>query len=207
MHRYGRIGLALGLVLLLAAGLLRTFWFDIQFQRHRSLIEPAARQYNLPPRLIAAVIWQETRFDATRTGEAGEIGLMQVTRNAALDWVRAEHIRPFAAVMLSNPVTNVLAGSWYLRHAIARWADRPDPLPYALAEYNAGPLNARRWAAAARDRSPAAFLAAITYPATRRYVRAILRHAGAPAAAGFKASRSAGSAAPPGPPCSPSPPP
>ena len=56
---------------------------------------------------------------------------------------------------------------------MTRWSGKVNPVPYALAEYNAGRSNALRWAA--RDQNdPNVFWNEITYPSTRRYVRDIL---------------------------------
>ena len=78
---------------------------------------------------------------------------------------------------LFKPEINIRAGTWYLHRAIQYWSAKPkaNPLPYALAEYNAGRSNALRWAA--RDQNdPNVFWNEITYPSTRRYVRDILRN-------------------------------
>ena len=161
-------------VAILTCGLfLYLFRFDIQFYRHRALILPAARRYSLAPRLVASVIWQESRFRADRVGLTGEVGLMQVMPGTAQEWARAEHLERFGTADLFSPATNVMVGTWCLARAVKRWSDRADPLPYALAEYNAGHSHARRWAAPS-DTSPKAYVEAITYPATRKYVREVL---------------------------------
>jgi soluble lytic murein transglycosylase len=176
--------LAAGLAVALAAGGVRAHWFEIQAFRYRRVIGPAARRYDVPPRLVAAVIWQETRFHPYRVGQAGEVGLMQVSREAAEEWARAEGTPVFGRAVLLNPATNVLVGAWYLGRALRRWSATPDPVPYALAEYNAGLQRARRWAAGGAEADPAAFVEAITYPTTQRYVREVRRRYGAGERAG-----------------------
>ena len=64
------------------------------------------------------------------------------------------------------------AGAWYLGRALRSWSARDAPVVFALAEYNAGRSNALRWAKDADDAE--AFLAAITYPSTRRYIQNVL---------------------------------
>jgi soluble lytic murein transglycosylase len=152
------------------------FWlfrFELGYHRYRVPIQFAAARYQVSPNLIASVVWQETRFQPYLRGRAGEIGLMQIMPDSAREWAKAEHLSDFSSVMLLDPQTNLLAGTWYLARAIRHWADRDDPLPYALAEYNAGRSNAIRWDRDAPP-SPGAFVQTISYPSTQQYVRKIL---------------------------------
>lgn len=137
------------------------------------IINKAAQLYGVDGGLIRSVIHRESRFRPKMVGGVGEIGLMQVTRNAALEWAHANGIEDFSKSSLYNPKTNIYAGSWYLGRAIRRWSKKDNPLPYALAEYNAGRSNALRWAAS--DGGDAdKFWDGITYPTTRRYVKDVL---------------------------------
>lgn len=160
---------------ILGAGLYGAFRFEIQYYFNRPLIDEAAHRYQIPPHLIASVIWQETRFNAACRGRAGEIGLMQIMPQSAGEWARSEHLTPFDPLTLRDPRTNVLAGTWYLARAIRRWSHHTDPLPCALAEYNAGRSHALRWE---RDsaRNPDLYTDLIDFPSTRAYVRHILAH-------------------------------
>jgi soluble lytic murein transglycosylase len=139
------------------------------------LIARSAERHQVPPELLAAVIWRESGFDPYEIGRAGERGLMQVTAEAGREWAAACHVPGFSTADLLNPATNIEAGTWYLARAIARWSSKTDPVPYALAEYNAGRANARRWAGAGGTDDPGAFRERIDYPSTRAYVRDVLR--------------------------------
>jgi soluble lytic murein transglycosylase len=148
-----------------------------RFHRFDQLIVYTARENMLDPRLVTSVIWSESRFDPTQVGSSGEIGLMQVTETAAREWADAVKNPSFKKQDLFDPATNLQAGCWYLSRAVAYWSEQDnvrDPLPYALAEYNAGRTNARRWAEqnpeSARD-----FWAGITYPTTKKYIADILQ--------------------------------
>ncbi|MDR1146916.1 MAG: lytic transglycosylase domain-containing protein [Verrucomicrobiales bacterium] len=138
------------------------------------LILEAARRYQLDPLLIRAVIWRESDFQPNVSGLAGERGLMQVRPVAGQEWAKAEKITTFRATDLRDPRTNILAGSWYLARAISRWNDTDQPEAFALAEYNAGRSNARRWAAPLPRQAAAAFIERIDFPTTKAYVRDIL---------------------------------
>jgi soluble lytic murein transglycosylase len=143
--------------------------------RYNALISEMAGRHGVPAVLVKAVIWRESAFDPMVRGGSGEIGLMQVTPPAGEDWAEGTGRGRFRAWVLWDPRHNIDAGSWYLGRALRRWADRDDPVPFALAEYNAGPSNAQRWAEAAA--SAAAFLEAIDYPTTRRYIGDVMARA------------------------------
>ncbi|MEY2550490.1 MAG: soluble lytic murein transglycosylase [Verrucomicrobiota bacterium] len=147
-----------------------------RFQQHDALIRSVAAEHQVDPMLVKAVVWRESRFDAQKIGTAGERGLMQVTERAAGDWARETKADNFRAEELFDPKTNLEAGTWYLRHAIEHWQNQANPMPFALAEYNAGPSRALRWAGG-DDAKPVAaktFLDNIDFPGTRKYVDSII---------------------------------
>ena len=135
-----------------------------------------ARRQRLSPALVSAVIWRESKYDPQARGEAGEIGLMQVTPAAAADWSAQQQADDFEPDQLWDPRVNITVGTWYLARAVRYWDSRncKDPIPFALAEYNAGRRNARRWADQAGT-DARAFVDAIQFDTTRRYVEEILQ--------------------------------
>jgi len=157
-------------ILLVAATL---FWceYEIELQgQYNSVILNAARRYEVPKELIKAVIWRESRFNRDAYGKAKERGLMQVTPAAGLDWAGHEKLDDFEPETLFDPRVNIYAGTWYLSRALERWSEADNPVPFALAEYNAGPVHARRWA---KDVSPLkvdGFMKNLDYPTTRQYI-------------------------------------
>jgi len=162
-------------ILVTALALIVTFGISRYHRIHAydDLIAKYAATHGLDPKLIRAVIWRESRFKYNCRGNHGEIGLMQVTENAAKEWAEANNIANYKKNDLFNPETNIQVGAWYLKRSILRWSNKTNPLPYALAEYNAGRSNTVRWATS--DGGDAnKFWAGITYPSTKRYVRDIL---------------------------------
>lgn len=134
----------------------------------------ASRRYGVDPALIKAVIWQESRFNPVAVGAAGEVGLMQVTDPAAQEWASAAGVYPLPREHLFNPRTNILAGAWYLKRSLNRHPQADDPLPFGLAEYNAGRGNVLKWARGPAATNSAAFVANIGFPSTQQYVRHVL---------------------------------
>lgn len=155
---------------MIAIGLGALYW---RFHRFDGAIRDASAAYGVDPALIRAIIWRESRFDPGALGKAGEVGLMQVTPVAAGEWAAAEKRPKPSRHDLLDPKTNTRAGAWYIGRAIRRWSARPDPLPFALAEYNAGLSNADRWAMNAVD--SVEFWNRIGFPTTKRYVEDILK--------------------------------
>jgi membrane-bound lytic murein transglycosylase F len=96
------------------------------------LIRKHAHAHNLDWRLVAAVAYQESRFDPDETSWAGAVGLMQMMPRTG---------RAMGATDLHDPDEALAAGCRYLRSLI----DSFDPslalatrIRFALASYNAG---------------------------------------------------------------------
>jgi soluble lytic murein transglycosylase len=147
-----------------------------RFQQYDKLIGSVAAEHHLDSMLLKAVVWRESRFDPQKYGTAGERGLMQVSEKAAGEWARENKIDNFQIEELFEPKTNLEAGAWYLQRAFQHWESQPDPLPFALAEYNAGASRAQRWAGGSETTaiSKKDFLANIDFPSTRKYIDSII---------------------------------
>ena len=117
-----------------------------RFQQYDSLIRNVGAEHKIDPMLIKAVVWRESRFDPKKFGTAGERGLMQVSEGAAKEWARQNRRDDFRVEELFDPKKNLEAGAWYLQRALQHWQHEPEPIPFALAEYNAGASRAQRWA-------------------------------------------------------------
>lgn len=156
---------------------LQKLFFGERYRRYDSLIVEAGKRYGVTPSLIKAIIWRETRFQPDMLGSKGERGLMQITEGAASDWARAEKIETFVPLDLLDPKTNIEAGTWYLANALRHWADKDDPVPFALAEYNAGRARVKRWekdSGLGGGFGSEELRATMDFPTTRAYIRSIL---------------------------------
>jgi soluble lytic murein transglycosylase len=157
-----------------------------RYHRYDALITSVAGRRGLDPMLVKALIWRESRFHSDKHGASGERGLMQVGPAAASEWAKAEHPGGVTPDDLLDPATNVDAGTWLLARGLHRWqANTNDPVPFALAEYNAGHSRVERWAAAeatgrGRDSagatpglSGAELISQIKIPSTHQYVETV----------------------------------
>jgi len=143
--------------------------------KHEDIIRQQAAEKNLDPALIAAVIYQESKF-RDRTSSAGAKGLMQILPGTAEFIARKSGGTRFELQDLGTPQINIAYGSWYLRYLIGRYNGNK---VLAIAAYNAGEDNVDRWVSAAGG--PHSFDATrdIPFPETRAYVHGVLSKRGA----------------------------
>jgi soluble lytic murein transglycosylase len=147
-----------------------------RYTQYDALIGDLSHKHGVDPLLIKAITWRESAFQNEKVGTSGERGLMQVSEIAASDWVKAMKIETFVPTDLFDPKTNVDAGSWYFKKALDRWKDKADPIPFALAEYNAGHARVERWitdSGRGTSATSADLIHAIDFPSTRKYIEDI----------------------------------
>ena len=111
--------------------------------RYEQVVTGHARNYDLEPHLVAAVIYQESKFDADAVSSSGAVGLMQLLPSTAQGIADRTGGSGWHEQDLLDPELNVRYGSWYLRHLL----DKYDDEELALAAYNAGQTNVDRWRA------------------------------------------------------------
>ena len=137
--------------------------------RHEDIIRQQSQKKGLDPALVAAVIYQESKF-SDRTSVAGARGLMQITPDTANFIAKQSGGIRFTQADLATPQINIAYGTWYLRWLLHRYNGRE---ALALAAYNAGFGHVDDWVRQAGG--PNAFNpAAIPYPETRAYVKQVL---------------------------------
>jgi soluble lytic murein transglycosylase len=129
--------------------------YPLQYQE---IVQGHARNYNLPPDLVAAVIYAESKFDANARSPSGAVGLMQLLPATAKGIALRTGGHRFVTADLLDPEINIRYGCWYLRHLL----DKYDDERLALAAYNAGQANVDRWVDEQR--------AEIPFAETRHYV-------------------------------------
>ncbi len=134
------------------------------------LIRQQAAAWGVDPLLLAAVIRQESRFEVAATSSAGAQGLMQIMP-ATAEWIAGQQgRRTFTPQQAYWPYVNVEFGAYYLGWALRQF---DGSLVAALAGYNGGPGNARRWRTLA-DGDDDLMVALIDFGETRVYVQQVL---------------------------------
>lgn len=98
---------------------------------YAAAVRRIASETRLSPRLIEAVVWQESRWHAQAVSRAGAIGLAQLMPATA----RALGVNP------ADPIANLEAGARYLRILLDHF---DGDVEKALAAYNAGAARVER---------------------------------------------------------------
>lgn len=137
-------------------------------------LQAAARQQQLDPALIAAIIQVESKWDPGAVSHAGAVGLMQL-EPATAKFIAAQPNPPVGdPTRLENPDVNIRYGAWYLRYLV----NRTGSVPAALVAYNAGIQNLATWRAkAAAAGTVFAIPADVPFPETRAFVHDVLSDA------------------------------
>ncbi len=169
-------------VIVLSAG--AYFFSDFWEHRFDDMITRQARIYRVDSKLVWSLIYEETWFKAGSMGDAGEIGLMQITPLVARQWAKETGLKEFEKQTAENvnevlfdPERNIQIGCWYFEKLREKYRGRPAETAMTLAAYNAGPSRVEEWAPADSDPgtlSEAAFIERINIPSTRSYVTSIL---------------------------------
>ena len=142
--------------------------------RHDDIIRQQASDKDLDPSLIAAVIYEESRF-RDQTSHAGARGLMQITPDTA-DFI-AKHSGGyrFEQSDLATPQINIAYGSYFLRYLLDHYDGNEGA---ALAAYNAGIGNVDGWVKDAGGIESFDVDSHVPYPETRAYVENVLERRG-----------------------------
>src|SRR5215210_1750194 len=94
-----------GLICLTLCAIGLYFFNQYWIHRYDALIARQAAIYRLDPLLVWSVVYEETYFRPWQTGEAGEIGLMQVTPTVGREWAAETGMREFERQMARDPAT------------------------------------------------------------------------------------------------------
>ncbi len=116
----------------------------------QELVRQCAQQYGLDENLVFAVIREESNFDAEAVSHAGACGLMQLMPGTAAE---------MGVTNIFDPAQNIAGGTQYLAKMLELFNG---DISLALAGYNAGPENVKKYGGIP------------PFAETRAYVRAVL---------------------------------
>jgi soluble lytic murein transglycosylase len=139
---------------------------------HGEALEADARERELDPALVAALIRQESWFEPRATSPAGARGLMQVMPSVGAQIARALDYPVWDAALLYQPDVNVELGTTHLADLFRTY----DRVEHILAAYNAGGTRVERWRTKRGVDDPEVFTERIPFVETRDYVRIVLRN-------------------------------
>jgi soluble lytic murein transglycosylase len=133
-------------------------------------IKRYSAQHDLDPYIVAALIAQESTFDAGVRSNANAWGLMQVVPATGRRLAQSLGIRRFNTAMLTNPELNIRLGTLYFSKLVQQFGGTY----YALASYNAGESRVVRWKSERPGLDEDEFIDDIPFPETQNYVKRIL---------------------------------
>ncbi|HEY3047180.1 MAG TPA: lytic transglycosylase domain-containing protein [Polaromonas sp.] len=141
--------------------LLAYFEVSPNYRAVKHLLREASVTHGIDYELLQALIATESGFNAQAVSPKGAVGLMQLIPPTAERYgVKADKNSPIQK-KLTDPKTNIKAGSSYLRDLIKMF---PGQLELALAAYNAGEGAVQR----AGNKIP-------NYPETKNYVKTVMQ--------------------------------
>jgi soluble lytic murein transglycosylase len=129
--------------------------------------------------LAQAITRQESSFDRMAVSNAGARGMMQLMPGTARQQASALSLPYEFGRLTSDPSYNMMLGTGYFSTLLDQWGGNA---ALAVASYNAGVGNVRKWVAANGDpRMPGTdvvrWIEEIPYSETRNYVQRVLENA------------------------------
>lgn len=139
-------------------------------------VEKYAREYDVDPLLIYAVIKAESNFDEYVVSNSNAKGVMQLMDTTARE-VASNVISDvnFNSDMLFDAKINIMLGTKYLSELLKKYNGN---YFLAVAAYNAGIGNVDRWIADGIIKADGSDIENIPYKETNNYVRKIVRDYG-----------------------------
>ena len=101
-----------------------------------------AKDYNIDPLFVAAMIREESRYNAEVVSPAGARGLMQVMVPTGKAIAKEIKFPDFKGEMLFNPKINIQFGTWYMSDLMRRFNNNCSLVAGA---YNGGPNRIKGW--------------------------------------------------------------
>ncbi len=139
---------------------------------YRDLIEYYAAQQGIKPALVAAVIYNESRYNPQAVSNMDARGLMQIRKDTG-DWIamRLGETKTYEWDNLFDPDTNIRYGTWFLGY-LARTYD--GDIVIVAAGYHAGQGRVAEWLQDPRYSRDGTKLDVIPYADTEQYVRRVV---------------------------------
>jgi soluble lytic murein transglycosylase len=129
------------------------------------------------PALVLGLIRQETEFDPVAVSKAGALGIMQLMPASARKMSSIAGLPYRASDVLYDTKYNMQLGQTQLQKEVSDWNGS---YVLAIASYNAGPSNVRKWLATYGDPrvgvDPLDWLETIPFSETRNYVQRVLEN-------------------------------
>ena len=148
------------------------FYYKATYPTHSSNV-PSGRGWSL----VHGITRQESSFDKAAVSHAGARGMMQLMPGTAREQAGKMGLGYDYSRLTSDPSYNVMLGSAYFQRLVNMWDGN---YPLAVASYNAGAGNVRKWVNAYGDPRGnvdiVSWIEKIPFEETRGYVQRVLEN-------------------------------
>ncbi|MFL6750647.1 MAG: lytic transglycosylase domain-containing protein [Sphingomicrobium sp.] len=148
------------------------FYYKATYPTHTANV-PSGRSWSL----VNGITRQESSFDRAAVSHAGARGLMQLMPGTAREQAGKMGVGYDYSALTSSPSYNVMLGSAYFQRLVNTWGGS---YPLAVASYNAGAGNVRKWVNSYGDPRGnvdiVSWIEKIPFEETRGYVQRVLEN-------------------------------
>jgi soluble lytic murein transglycosylase-like protein len=134
---------------------------------YREALLRAASARRLDPRLLLAIMKQESQFRPRAKSLAAARGLLQLTIDTATKYATRAGLKGLQEDDLYRPDASITVGSEYLSELSKLFPNSPEAV---IASYNGGEDNVARWVKRARQTDAGVFTSEIGFAETKTYV-------------------------------------
>lgn len=134
---------------------------------YASQVVREAKKRGLDPRLVLAIMKQESVFKPNAKSPAAARGLLQLTIDAAQKYAKIAGLGQVTDASLYQPATNIALGTEYMAELSRMFAGLPEAI---AASYNGGEDNVARWLGRSNQSDAGVFAAEVGFTETKNYV-------------------------------------
>lgn len=143
--------------------------YKIDYLEH---VEKYAKEYEVDPKMIFAIIKAESNFNPNVVSKSGAIGLMQLMDTTAEELCNKMDIFYVKKTSLYQPELNIQLGTKYFSSLLQEYDNN---YLLALTAYNAGIGNVKKWIEQGVIQADGSDIENIPFKETNNYVRKIVR--------------------------------
>ncbi len=140
---------------------------------YRFQIVSEAKKRGIDPRLVLAIMKQESGFKPNAKSPSAARGLLQLTIDAAQKYAKRAGINQVTDDSLYQPATNIAVGSEYLSELSRMFAGLPEAI---AASYNGGEDNVARWLGRSNQNDEGVFAAEVGFTESKNYVFKVMSY-------------------------------
>jgi soluble lytic murein transglycosylase-like protein/outer membrane protein assembly factor BamD (BamD/ComL family) len=140
---------------------------------YRLQVVTEAKKRGLDPRLVLAIMKQESAFKPNAKSPSAARGLLQLTIDAAQKYAKRAGLNQVTDDSLYQPATNIAVGSEYLSELSRMFAGLPEAI---AASYNGGEDNVVRWLGRSNQNDEGVFAAEVGFTESKNYVFKVMSY-------------------------------